>query len=246
LSALRAFGDPPLYGRVFGEGNPLVLALHGWGRTGSDFAVALDGLDAIALDLPGFGASPAPPEPIGSAGYADLVEPVLAHFERPPIVLGHSFGGRVALHLAARGVTRGLVLTGVPLVRGGPARRPPIGYRLVRLGHRLSLVSDARMEAVKRNRGSADYRNATGVMRDILVTAVNESYERLLPDLAVPVDLVWGADDTEVPVSVARKAQELMTRTEVGLEIVPGQGHMLPLTGSTHLRSVLLRRLANA
>jgi pimeloyl-ACP methyl ester carboxylesterase len=246
LSALRAFGDPPVYGRVFGEGDPVVLALHGWARTSSDFTAVLAGLDAIALDLPGFGASPAPSAAIGSAGYADLVASVLDRFERPPLVLGHSFGGRVALHLAARGLTRGLVLTGVPLVRRGPGQRPSVGYRLVRLGHRLSLVSDARMEALKRNRGSADYRNASGVMRDILVTAVNESYESLLSDLDGPVDLVWGADDAEVPVSVARRAKDLMTRAEVSLEVVPGHGHMLPLSGAGHLRSVLVRRLANA
>lgn len=246
MSALRAFGDPPVFGRVFGEGNPVVLALHGWARSSSDFTAVLTGLEAIALDLPGFGASPAPSRSIGSAGYADLVGSLLDRFERPPVVLGHSFGGRVALQLAERGLTRGLVLTGVPLIRSGPGRRPSLGFRLMRLGHELSLISDARMEALRRNRGSVDYRNATGVMRDILVMAVNESYETLLSDLDVPVDLVWGAEDTEVPVAVARQAKDLMQMAEVSLEVVSGHGHMLPLTGADHLRGVLVRRLANA
>ena len=55
------------------------------------------------------------------------------------------------------------------------------------------------MEALRRRRGSDDYRNATGVMRDVLVIAVNEDYEDLLPRITCPVELVWGDDDTAAP-----------------------------------------------
>ncbi|NIQ53776.1 MAG: alpha/beta hydrolase, partial [Gemmatimonadetes bacterium] len=61
-----------------------VLALHGWGRDGSDFDRVLAGLDAVALDLPGFGASPAPAVVTGAAGYAAMVAPVLASLPGRP------------------------------------------------------------------------------------------------------------------------------------------------------------------
>ena len=58
-------------------------------------------LDAVALDLPGFGAAPPPPEPWGTPQYADALSPLLDELG-PVVVLGHSFGGRVAIELAHR------------------------------------------------------------------------------------------------------------------------------------------------
>ncbi|NIS30326.1 MAG: hypothetical protein GWN07_08695, partial [Actinobacteria bacterium] len=69
----------------------------------------------------------------------------------------------------------------------------------MRAAHRAGLVSDARMEAWRRRRGSADYRSASGVMRDVLVTVVNESYEEALGRIEGPVELVWGRGDVDVP-----------------------------------------------
>jgi pimeloyl-ACP methyl ester carboxylesterase len=68
---LRAIG--PIFGQVYGDGDPGVVALHGWGRRGADFDRVLDGLDAVAFDLPGFGATPPPEVACGAAGYAQVV-----------------------------------------------------------------------------------------------------------------------------------------------------------------------------
>ena len=77
-----------------------VIALHGWGRTHRDFDVCLEGLNAISIDLPGFGVSPPPTHAGGAAMYADLISPLLDTCRTPIVVVGHSFGGRVAVHLA--------------------------------------------------------------------------------------------------------------------------------------------------
>jgi pimeloyl-ACP methyl ester carboxylesterase len=53
-----------------GTGAPRVLALHGWGRSGADFARILHGMDALAVHLHGFGQTPPPPTAWGSADYA--------------------------------------------------------------------------------------------------------------------------------------------------------------------------------
>lgn len=239
--ALRALAGGRLFGSVFGDESPRVLALHGWGRSNRDFAAVLDGLDGISLDLPGFGATPPPDAAVGAHGYAELVAPVLDLFQQPPIVVGHSFGGRVAVALEADapGTFSGMLLTGVPLLRrrSAPAK-PPIGYRLVRLANRLGVVSDERLEHEKRSRGSADYRAASGVMRDVLVTAVNESYEDELAGLDLPVRLLWGTEDSEVPTEIAERALEILgPRAE--LVTVPGGGHLLPVTHAARVRSEL-------
>ena len=77
-SMLRTFAGGTLFGSVTGPDAPRVLALHGWARTHRDFDAVLAPVDeapvpALALDLPGFGASPPPPEAWGAAAYAQAV-----------------------------------------------------------------------------------------------------------------------------------------------------------------------------
>jgi pimeloyl-ACP methyl ester carboxylesterase len=99
------------------------------------------------------------------------------------------------------------------------------------------------MERLRRSRGSADYRAATGIMRDVLVTVVNESYEDELTSLSCPVSLIWGADDADVPVSVAESAREVLESAgvEVTMDALPGVGHFTPTTAPGALRALIDR-----
>ncbi len=248
---LRSFCDGTIFADRIGADRPSVVALHGWGRDRSDLATCVAGYDALSLDLPGFGASPPPPEAWGAADYAAQVSRVIAEAtDEPVVVLGHSFGGRVATCLAAARPDQvaGLLLSGVPLLRpeDRPSRGPraPLGYRLVKRLHQLHLISDERLEQAKRTHGSADYRNATGIMRDVLVRSVNETYADELAQLSGPVELVWGADDTAAPLSVARQAQTLLEQAgaSVHLTVVAG-GHDTPIRQPEALRAGLDRLL---
>jgi pimeloyl-ACP methyl ester carboxylesterase len=149
------------------------------------------GYDALSLDLPGFGATPEPEAGWTTADYAAWLAEILAGLDRP-VLLGHSFGGRIAVQLAALRpeLVSGLVLTGVPLLRRQGTGRLAWQYRLVRTLHQRGLVGDRRMDAMREKYGSADYRAAQGVMREVLVKAVNESYDAQLAALGaagVPV-----------------------------------------------------------
>ena len=235
---LRAYGEGKIYGEAYGDGPVQLVWLHGWRRSSADFSLAAnllarDGIASVALDLPGFGASPLPPEAGGAELYAAVVARALDDLSPGPLVLvGHSFGGRVATVIAATHPERvaALVLTGVPLVAPSSApRRPPRGYRLVRALHRRGLVSDARMEGARQKYGSSDYRHASGLLRDILVISVNESYESELGRVVAPVSLVWGAQDAEVPVEVARRAATLLVASpSVDVDVLADTGHMVP------------------
>lgn len=213
----------------YGSGAPTVLALHGWARTRLDWNFALRELDALAPDLPGFGLTAAPPTGWGSTEYAEQLLPLVAELDRP-VLVGHSFGGRVAARIVAAVPEQvgGLVLTGAPLVRLGGKRKPAPRFRALKQLHRLRLLSDARMEQARERYGSADYRAATGVMRQSFVRQVNEDYLETLREIGatdVAVRLVWGEHDTEVPPAVATAIRERIRSAEI--EIVPGAGHLL-------------------
>lgn len=242
--ALRSLADGALFAEVYGEGPPQVLALHGWGRRGRDFSASLEGIPALALDLPGFGASPSPGTVIGAEGYAEMVARTLDSFAEPPVLVGHSFGGRVAVCLAAMHpeTTGALVLTGVPLTRLSPVSKPPLGYRVLRALHRAGLISEDRIEARRHKIGSADYRAASGVMRGILVRVVGETYESQLRRIRSPVHLLWGESDREVPLAVARRAADVLEQAGVSavtLEVLPGVGHDVPREAPQALRSAI-------
>ncbi|MHB8681974.1 MAG: alpha/beta fold hydrolase [Acidimicrobiales bacterium] len=260
---LRSLAGGALFGEAWGPAPPQVLAFHGWARTHADFAPALGEAGrtgpaalpelpgVLAVDLPGFGATPAPPEPWGTAEYAAAVARLLqgdvADVPAPTVVVGHSFGGRVAVVLAASRpeLVRALVLTGVPVLpRPGGGRRPPVAYRAVRALHRAGLVGEERMERARRRHGSADYRQAQGVMRDVLVRVVNERYDDALARLSCPVELVWADDDIEAPLSVAEALAERVAGAE--LTRCPGAGHLLPLTAPEALRRAVARALERA
>ena len=103
------------------------------------------------------------------------------------------------------------------------------------------------MEALRQKYGSEDYRLATGVMRAVHVRAVNETYEEPLGQLRCPVELVWGDDDTAAPLAVAQAAADRLGRgpapasTPAHLTVLPGAGHLTPLTAPDALAAAVQR-----
>jgi pimeloyl-ACP methyl ester carboxylesterase len=246
-----------LGGRAFAEryGDPstTVVALHGWGRTRADWNATLQGYDALALDLPGFGAAPPPDEGWSTEEYAGWLRECLEDSARlggeRPVLVGHSFGGRIAVRLAATDpeLVRGLVLTGVPLLRPQTATsKPPFSFRAMRMLNKWHFISNERMEQERRKRGSADYVAAQGVMREVLVKAVNEDYSDALDAIAasgLPVAMVWGEHDTAAPTAMAERARARLG-SHAELVVVPGSAHLLDDALVAAVRSAIDQQLA--
>lgn len=257
LMALSTFASGRLWGAQYGTGRPWVLALHGWGRDHHDFDEVLAGLDAVALDLPGHGVAPEPPGAWSTREYAEWVAPVLHDIgDGPWVVLGHSFGARVAVHLAALNGAApdggpgigALVLTGAPLAPppGKRSARPSLAYRAGRALHRVGVVSDARIEQLRRQYGSDEYKRATPVMRGVLVKAVGETAgAAYIPPLRQwasdggAVELVWWEHDPEA--SLAGVLAGLDGLTSPRATVVPGSGHLMSREMVGQVRSALLR-----
>lgn len=228
---LTSLADGRIWADRYGDGEPSIIALHGWGRSRHDWSTVLPHRNALAIDLPGFGASPAPDTAWTTAEYADALAPVLAQYPGA-VLVGHSFGGRVAVHAAARhpDLVGGVVLTGVPLLRNeAPSGKSPLKYRVARWANRRKIISDDQMEKLRQQYGSADYNAAKGTMRGVLVNAVNEDYREQLvrmSALGVPTQMVWGEHDTAAPVEMARRARDLIGPT-AELTVVSGSAHLI-------------------
>jgi pimeloyl-ACP methyl ester carboxylesterase len=124
---------------------------------------------------------------------------------------------------------RRMVLAGSAGIR---PRRTLVGaarvrtYKLLRTLERSTMVPAALRRAAGRNadqRGSADYRAVLGVMRGTLVRIVNEDLRALLPELHLPVLLIWGEHDAEAPLEDGKLMERLIP--DAGLVVFEGAGH---------------------
>ena len=228
------------------------MFLHGWGLN-------RDSLRGIAIlfqhafrvhliDLPGFGDAPAPPPDWDTSKYADLVQQYLTERASGSVILvGHSFGGRVSLRLAARRSTQigGAVLLAVPGLPSqgwSRARQKRAGIRLLRrLLHLLRpLTGPSLLEWHTRRYASRDYVEA-GALRPILVRTVNEDLTESARLSTCPFLLVYGTDDTETPAWLGGRYRELMG-ARASLELLPHKDHHLYAATGAHLCAYRIRR----
>jgi len=236
---ITALADGRLLAEKTGATPPTVVALPGWMRSATDFGPIVDGLDAVSIHFPGFGTTPEPSTVWGSEDYAEEVASAISSFG-PVILVAHSFGGRVAVRLAAKypQYVSGIVLTGVPLLRLTPAPAPPLSFRIARTLAKKGILPKSVLEKQRQKRGSADYLAAQGVMRDILVRVINEDYRDDLARITVPVRMVWGENDTAATADAGLAASQLISQST--FRSITGAGHLLEGDLRTAVRGELL------
>lgn len=218
---------------VEGNGHPVVL-MHGWGCSHSTLEriqrLLSPYFKVYNVDFPGFGQSPEPPTVWGINDYAMLMEAFLSKEKiENPILLGHSFGGRVGILLASRNKTHKLILVDAAGIKPRHSLKYYIkvySYKTVKLI--LPFVAgktkaEQLLNRYRRRVGSSDYSNASARMRSILSKVVNEDLQFAMPKIACPTLLVWGEADTATPIADARKMEKLIPNA--GLVSFPGVGH---------------------
>lgn len=221
---------------------------HGWMHTHSALAPLADFFSRkysnILLDFPGFGSSPMPSSVWGTRQYADHVASWLQTVPKQSRVwVGHSFGCRVGIQLAAHypELIDGLFLIGAA---GLPIKRSILGsakikskiftYKLLK----RIVPTTALREKLGAYFGSRDYATA-GPMRPIFSAVIREDLSDVAKTVECPVFLVYGEMDTETPVSMGDAFSKLFRRAT--LVRLPHFGHVDILSDGMHqLRHHLL------
>ena len=217
-----------------GEGEPILL-LHGWGTQIESLSPLTTHLTryrkVYVLDFPGFGASQLPPADWTVGNYTEWIYQFIAKFNLEKIaLLGHSFGGRVAIKFAAawpEAVDR-LVLVDSAGVRQYETTPRFQFYRLVaKLGRPVlsSLPPGMRKRAqwrLYKAIGSTDYLTA-GSMKGTYSKVISEDLEPFLPLIRARTLLIWGEQDQATPVTDARVMAQKIPDNQ--LVVIPKAGH---------------------
>lgn len=216
-----------------GEGETLLL-LHGWGCDRNVWSgirpILRKHFRVISVDFAGFGRSDEPQSVWGVEDYTRSIEALVQHIGAEcPTLVGHSFGGRVAILYASRNATRRVILTDAAGIR---PRRPlsyyykVYSYKAMKLLLPILVGGTRARQLVEQRRaktGSADYNNASPMMRAILSKCVGEDLCSVMPRIEAPVLLFWGDRDTATPIADAHRMKRLIP--DAGLVVAEGCGH---------------------
>lgn len=222
-----------LHYTVKGAGQPLFL-LHGWGCSTKIWESIEPFFEerfrVINVDFAGFGASDEPQQVWGTEQYARSLEAIAeAEGVQNPILIGHSFGGRVSIQYASSNKCCKIVLVdaaGITPKRSLSYYGKVYSYKLMK---RLAPIflgrerADKLIEKRRAKSGSSDYNNSSPMMRAILSRCVNEDLCHLMPKIEAPTLLFWGEQDTATPLSDAKRMEKLIP--DAGLVTVTGAGH---------------------
>ena len=222
----KLLNDKKTFANINSE-NPTVCFLHGWGRSSQDFYLISQSDDYINFDLPGFGKSQEPETSMNPKEYAEYINQFIPNSVET--VVGHSFGGRVAVHLSGLRNFEKLILIGVPLIKKQTSSGKLSMLNFYKSLNRFGILSNDKIEKIKKKKGSYDYRNSQGIMRENLVKAVNDDLSQELENIKSKVHLIWGSEDKEVPIDIAKEANKKIKKSN--LHILEGQGHN-PLNSS--------------
>ena len=240
--------------KIAGQG-PAILILHGWGGSSDSWIrvqeiLAREGFKVICPDFPGFGKSKTPFEPWGVKEYGNFVLNLTKILELQNFfLLGHSFGGRVAIKFSVLypEKIKSLILCD----SAGIKQKWGIGEKLIfqisKIGNAIFTPTPLRRFKDKAKNlfyiflRHRDYAKADGTMRETIKKVLTEDLLKDLPQIKIRTLIIWGESDKLVPVKYAHIFKEKIENSE--LKILPKIGHSPHLEVPEKLAEIIINFL---
>ena len=190
---------------VVGKGQPLIL-LHGWGTSKKTFFSLVQELkdyyEIHLIDLIGFGESDEPVRPFNLDDYVLFIRDYVSRFNvDKPILLGHSFGGRIAIKYESifKDTDKLILVDSAGIKRKNIKNKLKIWkYKFLKKWYKLT-KNKTKYQKLVINSGSNDYKNATPIMKKTLSIIVKEDLKKHIKRINKETLIIWGQDDKVTP-----------------------------------------------
>ena len=222
--------------KIAGQGQP-ILILHGWGGSSDSWLrvskiLVKQGYKIVIPDFPGFGRSITPKTVWDIKDFAKWVNELTNSLGLEKFfLLGHSFGGRVAIKFAVNypKKIKSLILCASAGIKPKSGLKTRVIFRLAKIGNAvftpriLTRFKDGARNLFYIFLRHRDYVKADGTMKETIKKVLEED---LLPDLSkikIKSLIIWGKNDKLVPVKYAYIFKEKIKNSK--LKILPKIGH---------------------
>lgn len=218
-----------------------ILILHGW-KTSLESSIGWYqplinelkklGHRVYAPDFPGFATNKPLDRPLSVADYAEWTNRFITKQKlKNLVIIGHSFGGRVAIKLVAHHphCANLLVLTGVPGYPPVTKKRISLLKLVAKTGGLifsvplLHLLAYPMRKLFYRFIRSEDYNQTDGMLRETFKIVIAEDLVSSMRKITLDTKLIWGNDDTITPVWIGRKMQKTIRKSTI--TIIPDTTH---------------------
>lgn len=214
----------------FGDSKNYIVFLHGWGADKNSFLWLKNFFSdhsLIFLDFAGFGMSPQPSKPYYVSDYVSDLKCLMDEFEIENLtIVGHSFGGRVAIKFASLYQNDYKSFRLCLVDSAGVLPRRGLMYYL-KIHHYKYLKRKAENSPAIKNKietmGSSDYQKLTGVMKQTFVQVVNEDLLPVAKHILADTILIWGERDKETKIYMAKKLNRAIKGSK--LYVIKNAGH---------------------
>ncbi len=205
-------GGGAVHYKIVGAG-PTILILHGWGSRSDRWIevanmLSQQNFSVVLPDLPGFGKSSIPPAPWGPEDYCNFVEQFVQKIGLQNFcLLGHSFGGGVALLYAIKHAeqVQKLFLVAAALRRKNTAKKQFfLGVaKIGKIFSFLPLYPLFRKVFYRFIVRRSDYLYQKGVMKESFLKVIGQDLSAYVPQVKASTFIFWGEKDDVVPIADA-------------------------------------------
>ncbi len=194
-----------------------VVVLHGWGSTPRRWEPFSDALQKMLPEnhihiprIPGFDKQNPLSQPYTITDYSDWLASYLRDKNiQNPIIIGHSHGGRVALHYAShyKNISKLVLIAAAGLPSSNRLKTTLFRY-VAKTGKRvlsiMSIVPNTKLftfaqKILYKATRESDYLKATPLMKKTLVNVLHYKAEPDLRNITAPTLCIWGNQDTSTP-----------------------------------------------
>lgn len=247
--------DISLYYEKYGNHKKSILILPGWGETRNTFYYMISFLKnyftIYIVDYPGFGNSPFPNKDLTVYDYSNLIYELINELALDdPILIGHSFGGRIITTLI--GYYKYNFSNIILMNSAGIKPKKTLSKRLktyyYKFLQKLGNIFPEKLKIKWKNYlfnkfASNDYKDLNDNMKNTFKNIVNEDLTPYLKNIKTKTLLIWGDKDEATPIKDAYQMNKLIPNSE--LIVLKGATHFSYLEQPILINNILFEQLKN-